>query len=111
MLKSEIRMQSLGSSDRIFKTCCALYILLLEADSVDVPREGSMKCDFHDDDFGHCNENDVPSAVHELYCQCVALNYVGFFLLVITIFLLMKILQHVKTLKIMISQLLKKKMT
>ena len=37
-----------------------------------------MKCDFNDDYFEDCNENDMSSAAHELCRQCGALIDVDF---------------------------------
>ena len=68
-------------------------MIFLEADVIDVLWGVSMKSDFNDDDFEECNENDMPSAVHELCRQHGAFNNIDFYLLVIMIFLLMKVLQ------------------
>ena len=77
---------------------------LLDADGMDVPWEGSVTCDFNDDYFEDHNENDMPSASLELHLKHGALNNFDFFLLVATIFLLMKILQQAKTMTMMIPQ-------
>ena len=51
----------------MFKSCCALYNFLLEADGMDVPWEGSYSCDYESLEFDDFNDADTPNSIHELY--------------------------------------------
>ena len=37
-----------------------------------------MKCDFNNEDFEECNENDMSNEAHEMCCQCSALRNADF---------------------------------
>ena len=74
ILKSGIRIHSLELADKIFKTFCALHNFLLDADDMDIPWEGSCKCDYEDKDFECYDASDVPASVHELHQKYGSLN-------------------------------------
>ena len=51
MINSSIRAQNIDAADKIFKIFCALHNFSLEYDGMDYLWEGSVKCDFDDDEF------------------------------------------------------------
>ena len=78
IIKSSICAHSLDLTDKIFKTCGASHNFLLQANDIEVPWEGSANCDFDDNIFENCNENDTQSYMHELHHQYGTLNSIDF---------------------------------
>ena len=78
ILKSGIRIHSIESADKIFKTCCALHNYLLDADGLDLPWEDAFLCEYEHKDFEDCNASDMPNAVHESYHEYGNLNEIDF---------------------------------